>query len=226
MKQTDEVIRWGRPIELVKSPKGTLRCTQASMIMAIKTTLGREISMEEAERLSGYIEGRETWPYQMMLSLADLGLHVTSIETLNPEALVADFEREERRVLGDNEEVIQYILSITDIPAETKRIKTFIDHPNASFEVRAPTVDDLHVALKGGALPLVSLDYGVLHQTGEGYEGHMVVVSGVGPDYVEVFDPGPPGDIWNVPIGRFQAALDSPTEGTGAMVMLRPPSGR
>lgn len=219
----DDFIKWPRPIELVKSTKGSLRCVQACMMMAVKTTLGREITMQDAEQMSGHIEGRETWPYQMMLSIADLGLHITSIDRLDPRGFVGDLEDELRRVLGDNEDDIRYILSITDVEVETQRVRAFIGHPRISYEVRAPALEDLRAGLSRGALPLVSLDYGELHQTGEGYEGHMVIVSGANQEFVEVFDPGPPGDAARrVPAATFLAAMNSPSEGVGAITLVRP----
>jgi hypothetical protein len=217
----EKAVTWPRPLQLVKSSKGSLRCVQACMVMAVKSALNRDITMKEAETMSGHVEGKETWPYQMMLALADLGLNVTSVERLDPKAFVADIEAELRRVLGNNEETIQYILGITDVEAETARVQAFIEHPRISYEVRAPSVDDLYDGVLRGELPLVTLDYGVLHQTGD-YEGHMVVVSGVGPDYVEIYDPGPPGDAAKkVSPSLIQAAIDSPTEGVGAITFVR-----
>lgn len=218
------VLTWRAPassIELVKSPKSSLHCLQACMIMAIKSITGKSLDMIEAERLTGYVKGRDTWAYQMYLSMAELGLRIESIEIFDPRTVVSDFRSEIRRVFPDDD-TANYIIHETDLVTEATRAKRCLENPNIDFVVRAPDMEDIRRGLTAGHLPLVSLDYGALHCTGEGFEGHMIIVSTLGPDFVEIYDPGPPGDAARrVSVKAFEAALHSPHEESGTVILVR-----
>lgn len=217
------MIRWTppqNPLVLIKNEPGALHCAQDCMIMAIYSIKGQKFTMEEAEKLTGYVKGRDTWPYEMYLSFSKMGILTKSIEIVDPKNFVKDPEKEIKRVwpgkIGD------YIINETDLELEKNRIKQCLESSDIVFEVRQPTAVDIMEALKTGWLPMVSLDYGKLHNTNEGYEGHLVIISGMDDKTVELYDPGPPGDeALLVSIEKLKTAIQSPTNESGAVILIK-----
>lgn len=208
-----------QPIELISSERGSLHCLQASFMMTVHSMLGRNITWEEAESLTGYVEGRDTWPYAMFLSAADMGLSIHSIEIFDPEVMADDPAKEVRRVFGPGE-IADAVIAGMDVAYESDLAARCLKDPRISFEVRVPDGRDIEKGIRNDRLALVSLDYGLLHATGE-YEGHMVLVSGIDDDRAEIFDPGPPGDAaLLVSRGDLDATMHSPTENAGAVILV------
>jgi len=117
-------------------------------------------------------------------------------------------------------DIAEAIISETDCEAERNRAQKCVESKLISFEVRSPVVADVVEGIKSGHLPLVSLDYGLIHQTGM-YEGHMVVASGVSDLGVELYDPGPPGEsALVVSLEKLDAAIHSPMPDGGAVALL------
>ncbi len=208
-----------KPIELISSDRGSLHCLQASFMMTVHSMLGRDITWEEAERLTGYVEARDTWPYAMFLSAADMGLSIHSIEIFDPEVMAVDPAKEVRRVYGPGE-IAEAVIAGMDVAYESDLAARCLRNPRISFEVRVPDGRDIETGIRSDRLALVSLDYGLLHATGK-YEGHMILVSGIDDDRAEIFDPGPPGDAALL-ITRedLEASMHSPTEITGAVILV------
>lgn len=207
------------PIELISSEGGSLHCLQASMIMAVRALLDKRLTLSEAESLTGYVAGRETWPYEMFLSLSRMGIKVTSIEIIDPVAMASNIEGELRRVYGDGES-LSAVLAITDLEVESKRAKRCVEDANVEFEVRTPSAQDVIQAITRNKLPIAAVEYGYLHGTSS-TEGHFVLVSGAGDRAVEIFDPGPPGDAGReVTIEAFEEALHKPTDESGMVILL------
>lgn len=208
-----------QPIELIINERGSLHCLQASFMMTVHSMLGRDITWEEAENLTGYVEGRDTWPYAMFLSAADMELSIHSIEIFDPEAMANDPAKEVRRVFGPGE-IADAVIAGMDAPHESDLAARCLRNPRISFEVRVPDGRDIETGIRNDRLALVSLDYGHLHATGE-YEGHMVLVSGIDDDQAEIFDPGPPGDAALL-VSRedLDASIHSPMEQAGAVILV------
>lgn len=205
------------PIELVKSEKSSLHCLQASLMMAVWSLLGERLSWNDAERLSGYVEGHYTWPYGMFVALAERGLSVVSIEDIDPARMAADPAGTIRRLYGDE---AQAVIDDLDSAAESERIYKCLNDPRIKFTVRPPTREDVERSIHQDRLPLVSLDFGVLNDLDK-FEGHMVLVSGISNAEVELFDPGPPGEGPRmVPAAKFERAMHSPSKNAGAVIIL------
>jgi hypothetical protein len=218
----DEVNRPNRlthPVELVSSERGSLHCLQASFMMAAQSILGRVLSWEEADQLTGYVEGRDTWPYALFLSAAEMGMSIHSIELFDPQAMAKDPSEEVRRIFGPGE-IAESVIGGMDLAYESELAARCLNNPRISFEVRVPNTADIESAISTDRLALVSLDYGLLHSTGE-YEGHLVLVSGIDDVQAEIFDPGPPGDAaLHLSREALEAAMHSPTEDSGAVIFV------
>lgn len=215
------MARWkGRQIELIKSEKGSLHCFQACFIMSVRALTGEELTLEQAEELTGFVAGRETWPHKGFLSWAKRGIRVRSIERLDPHRFIDDPDAEIER-LAEDPGVADYIRGITDAEKETILLRECLRNPLVEFVSRPPRLEELEEGLANGWLPIVTLDYGVLHETGE-YEGHMVVVTAFDKRSAKLYDPGPPGEGGKVvPTDLFRRAVYSPSEGAGQLMLLQ-----
>ena len=183
-------------------------CLQACVGMAVEAQTGTHLSMRDIEEATGYISRRATWNFQAMLTLADMGLRLTSIEQFDPEHFAADPEAHIRRQAGD-EQAAAWVISQSDLDLEAKRVQACIEHPNIEFQVRQPTIEDLIEQTTLGTV-VTNVNYQALVGN-SGYTGHFVVVVDASTDRLVLDNPGlPPIEHQHVPIEQFIAAWHSP----------------
>lgn len=187
--------------------------------MAFEAQTGMQLSMGEAERITGFVAGRATWSYAAMLAFADAGLDVIQIEATSPDAFAADPVQEVRRLYGDVE-ATRWVLRHDALAPEIERVRRCLDHPQIHFRVREPTLDDLRRALTAGASVIVSLNHNRL-LGGDGYTPHFVIVVDSDESQVVLDNPGPPGRPGQVvALDLFLAAWRSPrSEMANALVV-------
>jgi len=207
--------------EFVENPD-SLHCTQAAFIMALQILGGPTLSMSEAEHLTGFREGVETWPYGMISALAEMGFEVRHIDGLSALDLTSDpvgtLERS-----GLDKETLDYFLRITDFSKESQFVTRAIKTGRVAFETRAPRVDEIREALDDGWLPIISLDAAVLNsRPRDGFEGHVVLALGSKRGKFIISDPGPPPEPrLAVSPGVLAAAMQSPTKDSGTVTLVR-----
>lgn len=214
-----ERVYWkGMPIELIKSERGSLHCFQACISMVLKSLKGIDITLKEAENLTGFVADKDTWPNQGFLSLANFGINVTSIEALNPFNFVDSPENEIKRLYTDPE-VADYIVKITNIEKERNLVKQCLEHPKINFVVRPPVLEDVYNGINQGGLVIALLDYGQLHGIDK-YEGHFVLITELNNSQACIYDPGPPGEgPWYIEIDILLKALSS-DDNSGQLIIL------
>jgi hypothetical protein len=207
----------------VPNTDDTLHCTQAALVMALDA-LGHTaaMTMDEAEKVTGFREGVETWPYRMLAWLGENGYRVRHVDALDPVALMADPERT-LRDSGLDDETLEYILGISDFHAENQAIRRCLESGNVEFLVRIPTMDELFDSMTEGWLPIVSLDAAVLvERPADGFEGHIVLATGREGEKIIVQDSGPPARWdWRVSPARLLEALRSPVDTSGTVSYVR-----
>src|SRR6266849_7594117 len=103
MEPGDETLMLEHPINFVGNETDDLHCFQACIRMACQGLSGESLSLEDADRMTGFEPGRQTWPFVGMLSLAEARYDVRSIEDFNPKHFITDPEAEIRRHAGDAE---------------------------------------------------------------------------------------------------------------------------
>jgi hypothetical protein len=207
--------------EFVENPD-SLHCTQAAFIMALKLLGNPTLSMSEAEHLTGFREGVETWPYGMICALAEFGFEVRHIDGLSAVDLTSDPVTTLERS-GLDKETLDYFLRITDFSQERQFVTRALNTGLVEFETRAPTVNDILEALNDGWLPIISLDAAVLNsRPRNGFEGHVVLALGLERGKLIVSDPGPPPEPrLEVSSDVLAAAMRSPTEDSGTVTLVR-----
>ncbi|MCM3920327.1 hypothetical protein ND748_01305 [Frankia sp. AiPs1] len=207
----------------VASPDG-FHCAQACLVMAVER-LGhpQRLTLAEAEQITGFRPGVETWPYAMLAWLAENGYEVRHEDALDAVALTRNPEAELRRS-GLDEEALTYLMTISDFERERAAITRCLATRQVSFVPGVPDPRLLPDRLHAGWLPLLSLDAAVLTRRDRGgFEGHMVLVTATIGGYALVQDPGPPARWdWAVPLQHLATALRSPAETSGTITYVRP----
>jgi hypothetical protein len=211
------------PFAFAPNSPDELHCVQCTFRMAAQALTGELLTMDEVERLTGFEEGRESWPFASMLAFAEMGLTVTNTEAFDPDLFVRDPREALWQQLGD-EEVVARQFEVSDVYAQVEILKNCLAHPRIEFRNRAPKPSDLQAQLEGDAVLMVMLNIRALHGR-EGYAGHNVLVHD-GTDSTLTFeDPGPPPMAGQrVPLEDFVRAWQSPTEGMANIVRVAPES--
>jgi hypothetical protein len=209
-------------MERVANTADALHCLQASFIMLWASLTGERLSMEDAEKFSGFAPGVETWPYGMIAWLAEHGCEVRHIDALDAKGFADDPKTELERV-GTPAGTIEYFEKISDFGAEKERIERGIATGNVVYEARIPGISDVRDGLNEGWFPVLVLDYGTLKGRHKSeFEGHVMIVSGADSSGITVQDPGPPSHWdWTVSDDLLVAALRYPAETSGTVTLVR-----
>lgn len=214
---------WSLPPEgRIPNTQGALLCTQAALIMGWALLTGEILTMSDAQQITGYQPGKETWPYRMLAWLAEQGCEVAHIDAIDADALSAN-PRGELERNGFDDETIAYFFKITDFEAEARAVARC--HATGRFQLihRRPEMDDLRDGLLRGDLPILSLDLGTLQGKREGFQGHVLLATGYDDDrgLARLQDPGPPDHWdWDVEKGVVESALRYPTDTAGTVTLV------
>ncbi len=207
MEPGDETLMLEHPINFVGNETDDLHCFQACIRMACQGLSGESLSLEDADRMTGFEPGRQTWPFVGMLSLAEARYDVRSIEDFNPKHFITDPEAEIRRQAGDAE-VGQHIIEVSDLGREVDLVARCLAHPNVTFESRPARLDDLEAAVAlPGTAAICNVNYNALADK-PGYTGHFVLIESASRDgAMRIQNPGlPPIEDQEVSIDKFLAA--------------------
>lgn len=196
-------------------------CLQFAFMAAVETLGGGRLSVEDAERATGYQPGG-TWPYSMLNWFAEHDFEVRHIENTDFERFVRD-PRSELETQGLPEETINLFFEITDFPFETTALQRAIDDPRIELESRLPEASDIGGALDDGWLPLISLDAASLAGPGtDEFDGHMLLATAHEGSLVRLQDPGPPVRWdWDVTADQIVRSMRIPTPSSGTITLVR-----
>lgn len=188
----------------IANTKDDLHCLQASYAMALGAFFGTEVTMDQAEIETGFVEGRQTWPFLAMTSLVKKGLQVRNIERFDVQLFIEDPAAAVKQQANDDD-VAAAIMNETDTSVEPARASECL-RLGVVFEDRIPSIEDVVTTLKNGSLAIVNLNAKALLGL-EGYSGHFVLVREVRADRVVLRNPGlPPVDDQEVDIPTFVRA--------------------
>lgn len=194
-------------------------CFQACFAMVCEAFTNKPVPMEQAEALTNYIDKRPTWAYQGILSWAENGLYVKYIEQFSHHDFVADPAKTIRDHV-QNEEIAEWIVSVSDLEKEVSLVRACMNHPNISFDVRQPSVEDIRSYIEDECLVVVNVNYyGLLGQ--DKYVGHFVVIEDVHDESITLQNPGaPPISSQIVSKEVFLRAWYSPNEKLANMIVV------
>jgi hypothetical protein len=180
------------PYPFIPNDADDLHCFQSTLRMAWEGLFGSALSAPDAERLTNFKDGRQTWPFAGMLALAEEGAQVVNVEDFDPGLFLSDPAAEIRRQSGGDDGSVEHIFAVSDVDAELAIVEQCVAHPRVTFERRLPTYNDLVAAVSAPKTAVIcNVNYRAL--TGQpGYNGHFVLIERAGPDAVVLQDPGLP----------------------------------
>lgn len=166
------------------------RCVQACYQMLVARTTPFRISLKDAEAATGYAPGMLTWQFQMLHGLASrYGLHVLNYDLLD----LARFIRAPQEAISawaGDPTAAQHQMNFTDIPREVQWASRCGENERINFVCGAPSYADLRYLVGQGCVVSCVID-GASIVGSPGYRPHSVVVNNVGPNWIELSDPGP-----------------------------------
>jgi len=201
---------------------GQTRCVQAAFRMLVYAYRHVDIDKQEADRITGYVEGRGTWQFRMFLGLAQHGLHVTDHEDFDVNLFLKNQRQAISRQVGD-EVVVQGILDETDLEAEHRAVRACLASELIEFKETVPSFDDFRGYISEGCVCLANVNRRILDRK-PGREGHILLVEDISDSEVLVHDPGPGGGL-NITLERdlFAEAWTSPSPEVANIIAIREP---
>ncbi len=172
---------------------GTTRCVQAAFRMIVESAQGSDIGEARADALTGYVAGRGTWQFRMLLALADLGLHVIDHENFNFKKFVTDPKGAIQDQTQDDH-VTQLVMAETDVPAETAAVQRCLESARIQLIQGIPTFSNVIAQIDLGRLVMCNVNLQILEGKPE-REGHILIVVGMDDSVVIAHDPGPNGSL-------------------------------
>jgi hypothetical protein len=192
--------------DFVSNDADDLHCLQATARMALQMLTGDRLDMKQADELTGFVANRETWPFQMMLGMAERGLTVHNIEDFDPNAFIRNPQAEILRQVRDPQ-IADSIHAMSDYSVEVARVHACMDHPDVTFVRQTPTLDDLASHTRRIDTVVICNVNSLALRAKEGYAGHFVLVTSCLADTITVQDPGlPPAPDCSVSHSTFLKA--------------------
>ena len=165
-----------------------MSCMLAVYRSIIKYFLGKELTWEELEELTGYEPKRPAWTAKALTTLAtEYSLGIKVIEPFNYKRF-ASLGKDYLYDFYDNEEVEWYLKNTNVL-----EIKPYLTKFIAAIRplCRRATLEDIDAMLVEGRLVTITLNGRILDGK-EGYSGHMVLLIAQDDDNYIVHDPGQP----------------------------------
>ncbi|MEI4233257.1 hypothetical protein [Roseovarius sp. D22-M7] len=199
---------------------GKTRCVQAAFRMFVHAKTGKDIGCEKADKITGYVEGRGTWQFRMLLGLASFGLQVVDQENFDIELFLSDPEEAIRRQVGDPDTVAA-IIQETDLEAEKTAVRKCLELQSVQFLEKVPARQDILKYLEENWLLMVNVNRRILDGK-PGREGHILIVEALSGENIFCHDPGPGGGL-NIPIkfDLFEVAWKSPEPDMANIIAVR-----
>jgi hypothetical protein len=197
-----------------------LHCLQSTIRMVWEGLFGEPLTLTDAEKLTNFRAGQQTWPFAAMLAMADAGATVTNVEDFDPRLFIRDPAAELRRQCNQNEELVLHILQVSDADAEVQIVKRCLEHPRVEFDARPPSLTDLIEAVSNqGTAVICNVNYRALVNQ-SGYNGHFVLVESADQRTVRLQDPGlPPLEAHEVEAATFLNAWTLPDPKLANMIV-------
>ena len=186
-------------------------CFQSAFKMVLKYFLPkRHFSWKELEEMSAKIEGKSTWPQQMLIHMQHMGFEVISVGAFDGKAFIKEGNAYLRRAFGG--ETAEWQIQNSDIAQEQRLYRKYFKLPGIKDEVRIPTIAEMKTLLELGYL-IISVVNSRKLKGKDGYIGHSIVIFDITDTNLHFHDPGPPPvENRQVTYNDFEAAWADPNE--------------
>ncbi len=197
------------------------RCAQVALQCALKYYLGKDIPVEELDRLTGRKEGKWTSTFQIVAVAWDLGLDVRYYS----KSPIEPYTHTEEEIVKYTRETFpnaaETILKHSDLPVMLEKA-THLTKLNL-FEKRLLSFQEIEKHITQNHLPLLCIDYAKIaidKSKYPNYSGHFVPMVGFDNESVFYHESGPKNPLANrqVPKKDFIDAWNA--EGTDNDVVI------
>lgn len=159
-------------VPFYKNNRDSTQCAQVAMRSVLKYYTGKTFSLKDLDETTGRRGSYWTWTVQMVVGLHELGLDVKNYCPVRLEPLLLG-EPYIRKFFGkDADKVLQK----SELPVLFEFVKKTQEY--RLYSRKKFTISDIERHLSKNHLPLVFVDFNILHKKRGTYGGHFVVVTG------------------------------------------------
>lgn len=162
------------------------RCVSATIGMVLAYFCpDKHYTMDELDKLTGYIPEQGTWQTKSMISLSNLGFQTKWIEDFDH----IQFSRNPELYLASilDEESLKWQIKHSDLAVEAKRMTDYIASGH-TIEQRKGTKEDIIQLIDDGWLVRLEVNANTLAGR-PGYDGHSILVIGYDDKDVAIHNP-------------------------------------
>lgn len=199
-------------VPFVSNTPDNLHCVQASFLIILKNFIPNiEIDWDDWQKMTGFEEGKGTWPTAGLIWFIKNKFDVRHIESFDFNKFALKGELYLSQVFSDA--MFESVAKDTNFEMEQDRAQELSTY--GVCENRAPTAEDIKRYLGNGYLVRAHVNAKALNRQ-SGYAGHSVVVFGYDDSSFMLHDPGlPAAPNMKVDFTDFEKAFltDGPDSG-------------
>lgn len=212
-------------MNFIANTEDDLRCYQAAMRMAWERAGIGDPGQDEADRLTGYLPGLQTWAFEGMLATANRGFAVLNVEDFDASAFVNDPRSEILRQSDNDTEIVDHVYKVSDVERQRAVVAECLEHELITFERRIPSWEDLIRSVETSGAVVSNVNARAIAGN-DGYNGHFVLIDAVeggASGSVRIQDPGlpPRADVW-ITKEEFLKAWSEPSPRLANIIAISP----
>jgi len=188
--------------------------------MVYESIKKEKLSLQDAEKMTNFVDGKPTWPFKSMLSFAKSGFKVMNIEDFAIDIFIIDPIKAIKIQISD-EKIADTIISISNIQQEKMLATECKSHPNINFFQKIPELDDIKKLINEGYFLICNVNYWSLLNEDK-YAGHFVIIEDITNTHILLQNPGlPPIKDQNVTHEQFLKAWRYPDKKAANIIAVR-----
>ena len=182
------------------------QCAVIAIKIAAKHFLKKSYSLNKLDKLIGRPLGKWTWNEQVVAGMDKIGLETKYYATEDVKNILGGKEY----ILKRYKKSAEKILSKINLPAVIRSAKYVIK--NSLFEKKKLTLKEIEAHLKKGHMAVVPVDWNIIKQRKDLYQGHMLILTGFDDKNIYCHQTGPKNPEKNMQIQKklFWKAWNAP----------------
>ena len=181
-----------KPYTFYPNEPDDIHCLQSVFRMVHEGLLGEKLTLEQAEKMTGFTPGKSTWPFMAMLSTLQSGLSVRNIEkNFNAELFVQDYKA--AILKQTTPEMLQIFEETSDLGKLSGLVAQTLLFEAMTYEEREPSWSDIiHYVKQPETAVTCNVNARALYGNRDGWVGHFVLVVDIDENKIILDDPGSP----------------------------------
>lgn len=209
-----------KDIPFIKNLPGDRHCWQASLGSALGYFKPEKVyTMATLEELTGFEEGKLTWPIKTYLKLAEMGFDTVVYEPMNLHEFVKSPLEYLKKDVGES--AAKFYWENSNVPGAVEDAKALLSRPDVKINSQVPTLADLRHLIEKNYRCICMIDQNQL--TGEeGHGDHAVLAIDINETHVTVHNSGPPPEAFQkIPLQKFDEVWTYPAESSKALLAIK-----